>query len=301
MAKKYKSIEIQGWINNQTFSAWFNRLYSMALSTFEWTGLPSTVDPRFLEMVLFWRGFGVYFADEVMGQLFLPMATASQLDIYGYPILRQAVSYNYTSKFLSNEDSVLIYDNLARAPLAQTMRMYAMRLWQIDCAIDVNANAQKTPVLSLCDTKERLSLENLYQQYNGNMPVIFGSKGLDPSSFTVLKTEAPFHGQELQALKRQIMEEALTYLGIEANTNDKAERLVSNEITSNMGGIESMRLNRLTSRQQAVEKINKMFGLNVEVRFNSSLQLSQLMDGGMIYPEGGEGNGPVHDGSENDV
>ena len=66
MAKKYKSIEIQGWINNQTFSAWFNRLYSMALATFEWTGLPSTVDPRFLEMVLFWRGFGVYFADEVI-------------------------------------------------------------------------------------------------------------------------------------------------------------------------------------------------------------------------------------------
>ena len=84
---------------------------------------------------------------------------------------------------------------------------------------------------------------------------------------------------------------------MEANTNDKAERLVSNEITSNMGGIESMRLNRLTSRQQAVEKINAMFGLNVEVRFNSSLQLSQLMDGGLIYPEGGEGDGPVHNGS----
>lgn len=291
MAKKYKSIEIQGWINNQTFSAWFNRLYSMALSTFEWTGLPPTVDRRYLEMILFWRGLGVFFRDEIMGDLFLPMATASQLDIYGYPMERQAISYNYTSRMLNNTDSVLIYDNLARAPMAQTMRMYAMRLWQLDCAIDVNANAQKTPVLILCDNKERLSLENIYQQYNGNMPVIFGSKGLDPSAFVVLKTDAPFHGQELQALKRQIMEEALTYLGIEANTNDKAERLVSNEITSNMGGIESMRLNRLTSRQQAAERINRIFGLNVEVRFNSSLQLSQLMDGGMIYPEGGGENG----------
>lgn len=96
MSKKYKSLEVRAWLNNATYANWFNRLYAIAISVFKWSGLPDTVDARFLENVLFWRGFGVFFKDEVMQEVFLPMATASDLDIYGYPIMRQAVSYNYT-------------------------------------------------------------------------------------------------------------------------------------------------------------------------------------------------------------
>lgn len=297
MAKSYKSIERQGWLNNATWSSWFNRLYAIAMSVFKWEGLPATVDERFMEMVLFWRGNGLYFSDEIMGQLFLPMATASDLDVYGYPKLRQAVSYNYTSDFKDASNSVVVYDNYSRYPVAATVKMYATRLYNLDMTIDVNVRAQKTPVLILCDNKSRLTLQNVYQQYDGNMPVIYGSKALfDSSAFQVLKTDAPYHGSEFQALKRQLLEECLCYLGVEANTNEKSERLVSNEIVSNMGSTEALRLNRLKARRQAAEEINRIFGTNISVDFDSKLTLAMLMNG-----EGGLLNGSLYNASQNNV
>lgn len=100
----------------------------------------------------------------------------------------------------------------------------------------------------------------------------------------------------MQVIKRQLLEEVLTILGVEANTNDKAERLVSNEITSNMGSTEALRLNRLKSRQLAAERINRIFGTNISVEFNSNLQLAQIMNGGNTEPgdepdDGGDNNG----------
>lgn len=294
MAKRFKSIEIRGWLNNATYASWFNRLYSVAISVFKWNNLPETIDPRFLEIVLFWQGFGVWFTDEIMGQLFLPMATCSNFDVYGYPRERQAVSYDYTSRMLTPADSVLMYDNSSRMPIAATIKLFAQRLYQLDGAIDVNCSAQKTPVIILCDKQEQLSLENLYMQYEGNMPVVFGSKNLNLDGFKVLKTDAPFVADRMQVIKRQLLEEVLTILGVEANTNDKAERLVSNEITSNMGSTEALRLNRLKSRQLAAERINRIFGTNISVEFDSNLQLAQIMNGDRTdsgnEPDDGGGN-----------
>lgn len=277
--RKYDALETRAWINNATYGAWFNRLYSVAISVFKWNGLPDTVDPVFLEKVLFWRGFGIYFADEVLGQLFLPMATASDLDVYGYPKDRQAVSYNYTSRFLDNNDSVLVYDNYANYSMAAMAKMYAVRLYDLDVSIDVNCKAQKTPILVTCDQKELLSLQNIYMKYDGNQPVIYATKSFNPEGLNVLKTDAPFNAPGLQQLKRQLFEEALVFLGVEANTNEKAERLISNEIDSNLGATEAFRLNRLKRRQQAAERISEMFGIDVNVEFDSSLRLNQLMNG----------------------
>lgn len=128
------------------------------------------------------------------------------------------------------------------------------------------------------------------------MPVVFGSKNLNLDGFKVLKTDAPFVADRMQVIKRQLLEEVLTILGVEANTNDKAERLVSNEITSNMGSTEALRLNRLKSRQLAAERINRIFDTNISVEFDSNLQLAQIMNGASTEPEnepddGGASNG----------
>lgn len=50
--------------------------------------------------------------------------------------------------------------------------MFAKRLYNLDRAIDVNANAQKTPVVIKCTQEERLTLMNLYKQWEGNEPMI---------------------------------------------------------------------------------------------------------------------------------
>ena len=264
MARRKTNFWESAVMNNATYIQYYNRLIELSIAMFDWTGLPNTIDPRFLELTLFKYGQAVFFEDEVMGYLTLTNAVQGGFDVYGYPVASRAYSpYNNYQKNLTLDDSVIIYNNYLRTPSSLDVEVFAKRLYNLDRVIDVNANAQKTPVLIKCAETQRLTMKNLYKEFDGNSPVIFGDNGLNDANFTVLSTEAPYVADRIYQLKTQIWNEALTYLGISNINVQKKERLITDEVSRNMGGVIASRYSRLNARQNACEKINKMFGLNV--------------------------------------
>lgn len=264
MARRKTNFWESAVMNNATYIQYYNRLIELSIAMFDWTGLPGTIDPRFLELTLFKYGQAVFFEDEVMGYLALTNAVQGGFDVYGYPVASRAYSpYNNYQKNLTLDDSVIIYNNYLRTPSSLDVEVFAKRLYNLDRVIDVNANAQKTPVLIKCAETQRLTMKNLYKEFDGNSPVIFGDNGLNDANFTVLSTEAPYVADRIYQLKTQIWNEALTYLGISNLNVQKKERLITDEVSRNMGGVIASRYSRLIARQNACEKINKMFGLNV--------------------------------------
>lgn len=232
---------------------------------------PPSVDERFLELTLYEKGYCLYFNDEIIGNLALTCTIGGQLDVYRIPVLRRAYAVNGYNKMCSTKDSVLIFNNYLHTPTQLTIELFARRLYEIERAIDVNVKAQKTPTLILSSEQQRLTMKNLYMQYDGNEPFIFGDKNMDIEGIKSLKTDAPFVADKLENLKHQIWNEALTFCGIENSNQDKKERLVSDEVGSNYGNIEAQRNVMLNARKQAVKKINSMFGTNIDVHFRSNL------------------------------
>ena len=270
--RKNRQFWESGILNNATFRQYYNRLVELSISMFEWKNLPDTVDPRFLELTLFTDGQAVFFEDEVMGYLCLQNILGGQFDVYRIPVDRRAYAVNGYQKRLDNTDSVIIWNNYLHTNSMLDVQMFAKRLYNLDRAIDVNANAQKTPILLLCDESERLSLENIYMQYDGNMPVIKAQKSVNPNAFTVLNTDAPYVADKLYQLKTQIWNEALTYLGISNINITKKERLITDEVTRNQGGTIASRYSRLQSRREACKKINEMFGLDIWCDYREDFQ-----------------------------
>lgn len=261
-------------MNNATYIQYFNRLVELSVSMFEWQGLPETVDPRYLELHLFQNGSMVYFRDEVMGDLCLDCIANGQFDVYGNPISRRAYSsYNQYQKTLNESDSVIIWNNYLRQPSVLDVKMFAKRLYNLDRIIDVNANAQKTPVLVQGTEKQRLTLVNLYKEFDGNAPFIFGDKNLDLNSLRAISTNAPYVADKLYQLKTQIWNEALTYLGISNLNIQKKERMITDEVQRNQGGTIASRYSRLEARREAVDKINRMFGTDISVDYREDLQI----------------------------
>lgn len=271
MSKNAKRRWESAELNNKTYIDYYNRLKELCLNQFEWVNLPPTVDERFIELTLFDMGYCLYFNDEIIGNLALTCTIGGQLDVYRIPILRTAYAVNGYNKQCTSKDSVLIFNNYLHTPTELTIQLYARRLYEIERAIDVNVKAQKTPVLILSTEQQRLTMKNLYMQYDGNEPFIFGDKNLDIDGIKSIKTDAPFVADKLEILKHSIWNEALTFCGIENSNMDKRERLISSEVAGNAGNIEAQRNIMLNSRMQAVEKINKMFGTDIEVRYRSSL------------------------------
>ena len=253
--------------NNATYLQYYMHLTELAMSMFEWKNLPPTVDARFLELTLFEDGQIVFFKDEELGYLCLQCAVNGGFNVYRIPTNRRAYAVNGYQKNLTENDSVIIYNNFLHTNSMLDVRNFAERLYNIDRAIDVNVNAQKTPILIKCDEQQRLTMLNTYQQYDGNQPVIFGDKALNTNAFQVLNTGAPLVADKLYVLKTQLWNECLTYLGISNINVQKKERLITDEVTRNQGGTIASRYSRLEARRQACEQINRMFGLDIECNY----------------------------------
>lgn len=263
-------------MNDYTYIQYAYRLMELSISMFEWKNLPEGIDERFLEMVLFTDGQAVFFKDDELGDyLALQCLINGRLNVYRIPINRRAFAVNGYQKQLTDKDSVIIFNNMLHTNSWLDVKMFAKRLYNLDRIIDVNANAQKTPILIKGNEQQRLTLTNLYKEFDGNAPVIFADKSLDMNALQVLSTQAPYVADKIYQLKTQIWNEALTYLGISNVSFQKRERMVSNEVTRSQGGTVASRYSRLNARRQACEQINKMFGLNIDCDFREDYQFSE--------------------------
>ena len=184
---------------------------------------------------------------------------SDKLNYYKLPVKIQATSIGYNKKY-DFDDVVYIMNNVLTIPTFQTIQLIAYRLYETERTIDVNLIAQKTPVLIEGDTKTIMTLKQIYEQYSGNTPFIFGRKSYDISNkLSSLKTDAPYIIDKLTQHKKDLMTEALNYLGIDNFFSDKKERL----ITAEAEGTETLTNFYLNcfykTRQEACEMINEKF------------------------------------------
>jgi hypothetical protein len=249
----------------------YNILKELFMTSFSWKGLPPSVNQRFLELSLFDFGKVVFFKDDIMGHLTLKAIVAGTLDVYYEPTTIMAYGGNGYQKTLhSNKDCIIIYNNFVRDTPHIRVLDYAKRIHQIEKTIDINVHAQKTPILIKTSQKHLLTLKNFYKQYDEFEPVIIVDSDLDElSKIGVVETNAEFIARDLMDLKKQIWNEALSYIGIENNSAEKNERLTANEVMVSNGLAVASRNAKLQARQEAVDKINELFGLSIEVDINN--------------------------------
>lgn len=256
--------------NNMAYMTYYAQLLEIAISRFKWINLPSTVDARFLELALNTKGFALFFKDEDIGFLGMNTTIGGQLSNYNIPINRQAFASNGYKANRTIRDSVIVWNNLIHTNGQLKLLEFAKDLYNLECIIRTNANAQKTPLMILCDERTRLTMENLYQKYEGNAPFIFGSSrnsDLSVTSIQAMNTQAPYLADKLYQLKANIWNEALTFLGISNISITKKERMLSDEVNRMQGGVLASRYSATEARKQACEEINNMFGLNIDVEF----------------------------------
>lgn len=297
--KKINETDLAMIINNKTYIDYLDRLKLLAVSLFKWKGLDDVAGfgaSRFLELALYENGRACFVKDESKGYLALKVNPTDKLNVYNLPVkvLAWSIGYNKTYDF---DDIVYIMNNELELPTSNTLSLFAYRLYETERTIDVNLIAQKTPVLIEGDTKTILTLKNVYMQYSGNTPFIFGNKQFDISNkLNVLKTDAPYLVDKLELHKHEIWNEALTYLGIDNANTDKKERLITDEVESNNDLI-SYYLNCFyRTRKQACDLINEKYGLNIEIELNKEItNLLNISENDIInYEDRSDENGEIY-------
>lgn len=270
-------------LNSATYVDYLERMKKIALSMFEWN-LPSSMNARYLEMCLYYKGQAALLYDEDYGFINTQAADSGYINIYGLPTKINCFSYSFNkmrelyvpgTNLPAEEECILVLNNYQRIGTASTIELYAKRLAEAQRTADINIAAQKTPVLIMTDKNQELTMRNMYAQYDGNSPVIYGDKNLlNTDSIQVVKTDAPFVATDIRVYMQGIWNEFLTFLGI-ANLDEKRERLVKAETDSNNELVNMNMLSYLIPRQEAAKQFNEKFGLTgdkaISVKLRSDL------------------------------
>lgn len=248
---------------------------TLAMSLFEWKNLPETMDSNFIEYGLCTQGAISVINDNTKGIFNTLFTTKGNLNMYNLPTSIEAYSENgefLTKKEFKEEDFVIIPNNICFIPTIIYINYFANKIIATQNVIDINLNAQKTPVFLQGTQNQKLSLVNLYEKYDGNVPYIFGERGLG-DLISVLKTDAPFVADKLLDVKRNYTNEFLTFLGVNNIGEDKKERLLTDEVNANNQFISINFDVFYHQRKLACEAINKKFNLDISVepRVNSNI------------------------------
>ena len=282
------------YLNNATLMDYLNRFKRVALSRFEWVNLPESMDSRWLELCLYYYGQASLLKDINYGFINTKCATNGKINIYNKPTAFNCYSFEYSenrrlftglNETLSSEEQeksdyeecILVENNWEREPTAGSMELFALRLYEAERSCDTNIKTQKYPYFILCDESQRLTIINMLKKIEGNEFHVVGDKNnLTPDQIKVLETNAPFVADKLQDYKKEIWNEALTFLGINNIMIDKKERLVTDEANSNNELINLNLQSYLAPRQEACKQFNKKFRLEgtdkeISVRVRSDL------------------------------
>lgn len=279
---------------------WVIRMLRIASSAVYWEGLPKTIDPIYMENCLNRTGSAIVVQDEMWGEaygrgedvLFCGQnASVGNIDIYGYPMDRRVIFMNGVTSSYSIEDSVIIFNNSMRTADIWMYELMAELLADIDMAIKINTNTQKTMPIIPVSQSQQLSIENLYSGILNNLPYsLVDEQGLNLEAFKSslqFDNRRSFTSDLMIQVQREIWNRFLTFVGVNNLNVEKRERTNVPEVNSNLDEILMMRRDRLNSRQRAADLMNEQFGTDIKVSYYSE-----------VGDKGGEMNGNLYNNGQ---
>lgn len=250
----------------------FNAIMNLFVNRFKYTGLPDTIEPFFIERVMFFHGLGSFIHDDIVNEYaFMKVTLSGEYDIYNIPQDRWAYANNGYMKEYGKENSVLMWDSATAFPYYYTACVYAETMANVWRTRDINMFSQRTPVAIASSDDEKLSYQVVGEEYSNYVPVIKISDTINIKNLQAISLGAPYVVDKLEDELSVLWARVLTDLGYESNPSEKRERLISDEVAGNNGHTEGNRNLALALRERAINACNKLFGWDAKVEFRSNL------------------------------
>lgn len=248
-------------------------MVNRSLAMFKYHGLPDTIPCEELEKMLQCGGLAVWYKHNE--DLYVFNANlGGEGDVYNRPT-KAIISNPYlklNKECTIDEDCVLMLNDSLAMGLIPMYQKYCTIINETDITmILATVNKRIQMLLSANDDNTVASAKQFIKDIeNGKLGVIAESKLFDSLKTNAVATSSQNNLQEVWELQQYLKANMYNEIGLNANWNNKREKLNSSEVEMNIDNLYPLVDNMLDSRRKALEKVNEMFGTNITVEFNSS-------------------------------
>ena len=246
-------------------------MLNKSLTMFEWKNLPDTLPAVEIEKQLQTNGYSII--AKVEGNIYAFQGGFSGQDPYNQPTkaIVNNPSLNYNGTFTINDDCVIIKNDDMQQGLIHIYNKYGTLLIENQITMLMTDYNYRMPftISSKDDSTTQSAREYLQKVIDGSLGVIGEAKLFDALKVTPTNNKGVNSFADLYGYQQFIEAQLNNTIGLATNNNMKRERLTTNEIEVNKNASYPLIDNMLRNRKQAVEKINKMFDLDIDVEFSS--------------------------------
>lgn len=259
-----------------TYFYYFRTLFRKAMSIYQFSGIPENWDLDYMITKLLGNGY-ITITDTALGVIPLECGI-SGINVYNHPttvIIANPVLGNLERTI--DEDCALVKISYDYRGILDIVSRYATLLSECDSSISVNLQNSKVTFIALCENKQTAnSMKLMYDKISAGEPAVF-VKGSQINGDQILYNHVKenFVAGDIQMLKRKIMSEFLTEIGVNNANTDKRERLTDNEVEANDSEIQLNAGYWLDNIREGFDVANAMFGLNISVDLKNTVNTEE--------------------------
>lgn len=265
-------LEVLEWRNKLTKMQDYLNLYSNAI---DYKGLPDeflnlTGKNRMWLAMKFFAPAVCFFRDEEYGLQCLPVSSMSNWNIAGMPEKWVCFAANGRTYNRDKSNSVLMFNDYAFSiPFIKILYDLELML-ECDLTHRQNLKAQRQPLIVEMEEDQKKSANTFITQLDNEVIKVRkrynDNKRSDrPYDTRAFESGKQFQGDQLASDYRYFENRILTRLGYNNENVEKKERLLVDEVNSNNEVVDSFFTSRIECEKDAFDKVNKMWGYNIEV------------------------------------
>ena len=243
-------------------------LLKKILSRFEFTGIPRIWEIDYLLEVLFLEG-KLCITDTGMGVIPLKCGLTG-IGVFEQPtkaIMTNPVLGNFERTI--NVDCAIVRLQYNYGGVGWLINRYAVLLAMCDSSVAVNLMNTKAAYVFKANSKaQAATMQKMYDDITQGKPAVFvgDSAALNTENMYSMPAKQNFIADDVQLLKRKIINEFLTEIGINNTNLDKRERLTDDEVNANNDEVLANIQHWYDNISDGLKRANELFNLELGVK-----------------------------------
>lgn len=240
---------------------------------FKYHNLPDTIPASELEKMIQANGFAVI--GKINGELYaLNAGLGGEPDVYNNPTeaIVSVPAFNYNATWKIGKECEVITNDTMHMGLIPLFAKYCTLMNENEISIMLSVINQRVSfLLSANDDNTIASAKQLLKDIEaGKQGVVTDSKVFDSFKAQALTKNAGTGITDLIELEQYLKASMFNEIGLNANYNMKRERLSESEVEMNGDNLYPLVDDMASNRKSGVERVNNLFGTDIQVEFNSS-------------------------------